>query len=183
VSGAKPTCVYVHYDTRDVVLYVGIAHNFEDRCGAHRRDSVWWKYRVRSDVEWLPDRLSAEAREAELIKSLRPAFNSRMNWEGWRRASAYILLFDPDRGSIEAHRPRTEVCCGHCEGCRKEIGCRLAVRKPTRVKDIRCPLCLSVDCLFVYGLQVGESRALHPLRVAAEPGEPVVRSLIYEGLC
>lgn len=69
------TALYRHYDDRGVLLYVGIAHNPNDRAESHRRSSRWAKFSVEMSVEWLDTRPDALAAESSAIHAERPVFN------------------------------------------------------------------------------------------------------------
>lgn len=73
-SDKRPHVVYRAYDVYGDLLYVGISLDFRARANAHRT-SQWWSQVTRIDIEHMPDRDSALAREARLIALFLPTYN------------------------------------------------------------------------------------------------------------
>ena len=75
VDLAARTALYRLFDEAGQLLYVGIAVEPRVRWGVHAREKTWWPQVARRDVEWLPDRVSAEAAEVAAIVSEAPRYN------------------------------------------------------------------------------------------------------------
>lgn len=71
-----PTAVYKAYDADGQILYVGIADCWGRRWYQHARTAPWYPFVTRLEIEWLDTRAEAIAREADLILSLAPHFNT-----------------------------------------------------------------------------------------------------------
>jgi predicted GIY-YIG superfamily endonuclease len=71
----EPTTVYIARDANGVVLYIGITGRNIRRMHAHSKASEWWPAAVSIELLHQPNREIAEARERQLIRELRPAFN------------------------------------------------------------------------------------------------------------
>jgi hypothetical protein len=67
--------LYRHYDADGILLYVGISSDPKLRRRSHQRRSAWTEFAVREQVEWLPDRSTAEDAERDAIKVEKPLFN------------------------------------------------------------------------------------------------------------
>ncbi|HWI56200.1 MAG TPA: GIY-YIG nuclease family protein [Bacillota bacterium] len=91
-----PECpgVYLMRDETDTVLYVGKAKNLRKRLASYRvanpdrmprRHLRLLRAVVRIELQECPDESSALAREAALIRSLRPRFNRAGTWPGTPR--------------------------------------------------------------------------------------------------
>lgn len=71
----RPHILYRFWDSRDVLLYVGISVDSASRIANHMRDQPWW-----SEVETIkfttyPNRKAALEAEAEMIRTLKPLYN------------------------------------------------------------------------------------------------------------
>lgn len=73
------TSVYLYYDARNTLIYVGITDRGITRNREHNGRAEWWQYVARQEVEHLPTRREAEYRERELIRAWRPPFNKQHN--------------------------------------------------------------------------------------------------------
>jgi hypothetical protein len=71
----RPHVVYRAYDRDGCLLYVGVSLNPLGRMSAHKASSGWWSQVARIDIEHLPNRAAALAREARLIALLLPEHN------------------------------------------------------------------------------------------------------------
>jgi predicted GIY-YIG superfamily endonuclease len=114
--------VYLMRDASDAVLYVGKAKNLRRRLASYRvanpdrmppRHLRLLRQVQRIDLEECPDEPAALAREADLLRTLRPRFNRAGTWPGparflvWRAANAGLELgvmpaIEPD---WEGHGP------------------------------------------------------------------------------
>ena len=104
-----PQCpgVYLMRDAAETVLYVGKARNLRQRLRSYRvanpdrlrrRHLRLLRVVARIELQPCPDELSALAREAELLRALRPPFNRVGTWPGparflvWRVTGAGLDL-------------------------------------------------------------------------------------------
>lgn len=71
------TALYKAFDAGGRLLYVGIARNWGSRWSQHAERSPFYATVARLEIEWCVSRAAALAREAELIRSKRPAHNIR----------------------------------------------------------------------------------------------------------
>lgn len=80
----EPTALYRYFDAADVLLYVGISIDPDERWKAHRygtdRDG-WPKEAVRRTVEWRDSRPEALTAEEEAIKTEKPLYNEKHNYD------------------------------------------------------------------------------------------------------
>lgn len=97
-----PTSVYKYYDESGVLLYVGITSRNIRRQREHNADKEWWRLVSTQEVEHYPSRPHAEAREAALIRSYCPPFNTRHNpwWREVREAYYNTPRKSRDRGAL-----------------------------------------------------------------------------------
>jgi hypothetical protein len=99
--------VYLMRDESDAVLYVGKAKSLRNRLASYRvanperlprRQLRLLRAVRRIELQLCPDEGSALAREAELLRSLRPRFNRAGTWPGpdrslaWRRTETGLEL-------------------------------------------------------------------------------------------
>lgn len=114
-----PTSVYLYYDVRNVLLYVGITNRGKLRQDEHAQRAEWWKYSVSQKIEHYESRVEARARETWLIINCRPPFNNSQNPGYHDLRDAYLTLFDPS--TPIAGRPAcgelTECSGGEADGC------------------------------------------------------------------
>ena len=87
-----PTSVYRYYDKFDLLLYVGITSRGAIRNAEHYSTKSWWPYVVRQEVDHLPTRPAALARERELIAHFRPPFNTQHNHDSAALRAAYVAM-------------------------------------------------------------------------------------------
>ncbi len=73
----KPTCIYRLYDANDVLLYVGVAYDFDARFKQHRYHKGWWPQVARKDIVWYECRVDALHAEARAIATENPVHNDR----------------------------------------------------------------------------------------------------------
>ncbi len=88
----EPTSLYRYYDTKGVLIYVGITRRGATRNAEHNQSQPWWKYVARQDVQHFPDRATALTAEKSVIRSHRPPFNKQHNPDKGELATAYIAL-------------------------------------------------------------------------------------------
>jgi len=69
------SALYRLYDAGDQLLYVGITDDPKTRFAQHRDDKPWWPQVAIRDVEWFPDRATAEAQERQAIQAESPRYN------------------------------------------------------------------------------------------------------------
>ncbi len=67
--------VYRAYDAGGYLLYIGMSSGFMRRLGQHSAEAAWWGQVARVEIEHLPSRRAAYARETALIDRLRPLHN------------------------------------------------------------------------------------------------------------
>ncbi len=86
------TAIYRWYDVDDVPIYYGITLHLASRQTAHAKKAAWSAFADRCQVERLPNRSAAEARERELIDQDRPVFNRVHNRtdDALRRVVEYL---------------------------------------------------------------------------------------------
>ena len=92
--------VYLMRDSSDIILYVGKARNLRQRLRSYRvanpdrlprRHLRLLRAVARIEIQEAPDESSALAREAELIRTLKPCFNRAGTWTGPPRFLAWRL--------------------------------------------------------------------------------------------
>jgi hypothetical protein len=134
IAGAPDAAgVYFFLGADTELLYIGKAGSLRRRlwqhararpgAGGRRLDLLYQRVR---EVRWqeLPDEPAAEAREADLIAALRPAFNAGSAYAGrWQ-----YLVVDPVDGGDPAHRftLTKELPGGRGYGCFPHLGRGLA---------------------------------------------------------
>jgi predicted GIY-YIG superfamily endonuclease len=72
---SERTAVYRLYDKDDVLLYVGITSNLDQRFSAHAAGKAWWPDVTRREIAWCSSRIEAEATEVLAIGSEKPRHN------------------------------------------------------------------------------------------------------------
>lgn len=107
----RATAVYRFYDETDRLLYVGIAADLRQRWIKHKRSAPWWPETRRSDIEWHPDRSSAEEAEVRAIRTESPVHNVkgygalkrrtiRIEKDLWDQFGAACAAADTDRSAV-----------------------------------------------------------------------------------
>jgi predicted GIY-YIG superfamily endonuclease len=91
----RPTSVYLYYDRRGVLLYVGITARNLQRNDEHTAKE-WWPFVNRQDVEHYPTRTDALRREKSLIQNRLPPFNKVHNPHHAEMRAAYLRLSTGD---------------------------------------------------------------------------------------
>lgn len=71
----EPTGLYRFYNAADRILYVGISWHPAARFKQHADTKAWWPEVESYELEWHPDRPTAEGVETRLIRKLRPPYN------------------------------------------------------------------------------------------------------------
>lgn len=79
MSDDTPTSVYKYFDEYGILLYVGITNRGMQRQREHNKDKDWWQYVASQFVEHFPSRGEALDREAWLITTHTPPFNTQLN--------------------------------------------------------------------------------------------------------
>jgi len=69
------TALYRLYNADDQLLYIGITTYPPKRFVEHERDKPWWHEVARRDVEWIDNRVRAEAAERCAIAAEQPQYN------------------------------------------------------------------------------------------------------------
>lgn len=75
MNSDEPAAVYRFYSADDVLLYVGLTNDPDQRECMHRLYSPWYLRAARREVEWHPTRAAAAAAEKHTIRSEDPQFN------------------------------------------------------------------------------------------------------------
>jgi predicted GIY-YIG superfamily endonuclease len=77
------TALYRYFDAHDMLLYVGISINPDERWKAHlhQHRQPWTARSVRRTLEWRDSREDALAAEALAIRSERPLYNGTHNYD------------------------------------------------------------------------------------------------------
>lgn len=106
----RATAVYRFYDETDRLLYVGIAVDLRARWARHRQQASWWTLSRRSDIQWFPDRVSAEEAETRAIRSESPLHNAngyglkrrtiRVEKDLWHQFGAACKQVDAERSAV-----------------------------------------------------------------------------------
>jgi predicted GIY-YIG superfamily endonuclease len=78
----RVTALYRHYDSQDVLLYVGITLSVIDRIKAHRNGSHWFDQVTRITVERHPSRTAALKAECDAVYKERPVYNKQLQVRG-----------------------------------------------------------------------------------------------------
>lgn len=91
------TALYRHYDANDVLLYVGISNDPDQRFILHAYTARWYDCSARCDVEWHTDRPAALSAERDAIRSERPLFNLSGSIVDPDDAEEYLLGRELDR--------------------------------------------------------------------------------------
>lgn len=71
--------VYLLFDGREHLLYVGITNNLRNRLSAHYSEKPWIEEVARAEVEVYVTREESKARETHLIKERGPVYNLAEN--------------------------------------------------------------------------------------------------------
>lgn len=69
------SALYRLYDWADVLLYLGISHQPDERFKQHAGDKPWWHLVARREIVWLDNRDEALKAEAEALVDERPLYN------------------------------------------------------------------------------------------------------------
>jgi len=115
-GSAKAMCFdYAVWDTRNRLVYVGIAYNFRQRWAQHVRSS-WWLGEVevdRVEVTGWPTRTAARFAEACAINEQAAIYNTAREPSSYRRAReeewprpTERVIYVPDRESVDLVQSR-----------------------------------------------------------------------------
>ncbi|MFE2497128.1 GIY-YIG nuclease family protein [Streptomyces scopuliridis] len=74
-SAPERTALYRLYDSKTVLLYVGISRYPDERFKQHADDKAWWHHVARHEIVWLDSREEALEAEAEAMVEERPLYN------------------------------------------------------------------------------------------------------------
>jgi len=69
------TTLYRHFDSADVLLYVGISGSPGRRFDQHAGEQSWWSEVARTSMEHYPSRTDALAAERQAITAEQPRYN------------------------------------------------------------------------------------------------------------
>jgi excinuclease UvrABC nuclease subunit len=72
-----PHFLYRHFDESGSLLYIGISIDALVRQGGHESRSGWWRDIRRIEIEVYANKTEAARAEVELIKKLRPRWNTQ----------------------------------------------------------------------------------------------------------
>ena len=73
----KRTCLYRHFASNQMLLYVGVSLSAVQRLGQHRLSSHWYEKITTITVEWFDTRIEAEQAEYTAIIKENPKHNIR----------------------------------------------------------------------------------------------------------
>jgi predicted GIY-YIG superfamily endonuclease len=113
--------VYLMRDAGEVVLYIGKAKNLRKRLGSYRvanpermprRHLRLLRAVVRIDLQECEDERAALAREAELLRTLKPRFNRAGTWPGKPRFLAWRTNNDSIEFGVTGSPPEDWDYCG-----------------------------------------------------------------------
>lgn len=152
----EATSVYLYYDVRKVLLYVGITKQGPLRQIAHAHWAEWWPFVASQEVEHFDTRADAMRREELLIKSRGPVFNVVHNTGYNDRRRAYFTLFATER------LPGLRARCGHCPSCTRwdgEEGRHECDTWEPEGDEEQCEHCGVPGCVFERGIAEGELRS------------------------
>lgn len=95
---AKPHTVYRCFNVAGALLYVGCTHDLKKRLAQHRGQSTnplsrapWYDLVAVVTTEEHPDAASGYAREAEVVRDERPAFNVAYHGKPSPRAFGFVV--------------------------------------------------------------------------------------------
>jgi predicted GIY-YIG superfamily endonuclease len=72
----KRTAIYRLRDVHGQLLYVGMSNDLKTRWHQHAISKPWWHLVAQREIEWYPDRPSADIAETEAIVMERPLYNN-----------------------------------------------------------------------------------------------------------
>lgn len=130
VGASAPASVYLYYDKRGLLIYVGITSRGVQRQRQHNADKEWWKYVTRQEVAHFQTRKAALLRERELIQKHRPPFNRQHNPTYKYSRRAYEDILQNDRKPVpRKDEPDTSIgstALALVSSTRERNGCRVA---------------------------------------------------------
>lgn len=139
------TSVYLYYDARGSLIYVGITKRGQGRQLEHNAKAEWWSFVARQEVEHYGTRDEAALREKFLIRDHRPPFNQRHN-KGWEQLrAAYLTLYQPVSLPCAGG---AEVACHACAGVPCPGG---------EDELVLCDECYHDDCPYSRGYDCGSA--------------------------
>lgn len=74
-----PTAFYRLFDKQDVLLYVGVSRNPNNRFKEHAHNQVWWHHVARTEIAWLDSWQEARDVEDATIRIERPLYNGTLH--------------------------------------------------------------------------------------------------------
>lgn len=89
--------LYRFFDSNNDLLYVGITNDPVERFEWHAKNSMWWNYSTRREIEEKTSRRQAFRDETKAIKAERPIFNKVASRRDRNDAVRYIMA----RSSLE----------------------------------------------------------------------------------
>jgi hypothetical protein len=127
VEQQRRCALYRHFDSEDILLYVGITDNLGDRTnGGHARTSDWVQFAVRAEAEWFDSREQASKAEREAVQDEQPIYN-RQYAEG-----------DPDAKIAEyRHFRETQALKETLKAFTQAVSDFLEMANPDDVKEAR----------------------------------------------
>lgn len=93
VNDAGRDWVYAYWDRGEVLLYVGLSNNAFARANTHRSQSKWWRF-VTAGTAWQVNLRESDEIEQDLIRDLRPMFNTQHAYGDWRTRVEYCARRD-----------------------------------------------------------------------------------------
>lgn len=72
---SDPSSVYRIYDSAGTLIYVGMSYEPDVRVRVQRREKPWGHEIARHEVDWHPNRQTAQQAEERLIKERQPRYN------------------------------------------------------------------------------------------------------------
>ena len=91
------TDLYTLYNKNNDVIYVGVSSYAGRRLKEHQASAAWFDEVVKSEIESFIDRKAAIAKEADLIKTLKPKYNIKLNSETPKvETKTFSIRLNPD---------------------------------------------------------------------------------------
>jgi predicted GIY-YIG superfamily endonuclease len=100
------TAVYRLRNADAVLLYVGVAYDFDVRFRTHSNQKEWWPEVASKDIIWFDNRLDAMYEESRAIRTEAPLYNER---EGIDPVSLVVFRERTGGREVDVDRPKLIV--------------------------------------------------------------------------